>query len=41
MNLSISTMMAYFSRLTDTEWEILEPLLSEVLPQKIKTKPVS
>ena len=33
--------MAYSSSLTDAEWEILEPLLPEVLPQKKKTKPLS
>ena len=32
--------MAYSSSLTDSEWEILEPLLSEVLPQKKKTRPL-
>ena len=33
--------MAYSSSLTDTEWEILEPLLPEVLPTKKRTKPLS
>ena len=33
--------MTYSSSLTDAEWEILEPLLPEVLPKKKKTKPVS
>lgn len=33
--------MGYSSNLTDAEWEILEPLLPEVLPQKKKTKPVT
>ena len=33
--------MAYSSSLTDAEWEILEPLLPEVLPPKKKTKPLS
>lgn len=33
--------MTYSSSLTDAEWEILEPLLPEVLPPKKKTKPVS
>ena len=33
--------MAYSSSLTDAEWEILEPLLPEVLPQKKKTKPLT
>ena len=33
--------MAYSSSLTDAEWEILEPLLPEVLPKKKPTKPVS
>ena len=32
--------MAYSSSLTDSEWEILEPLLLEVLPQKKKTRPL-
>lgn len=31
--------MAYSSSLTDKEWEILEPLLSEVLPPKKQTRP--
>ena len=33
--------MSYSSSLTDTEWEILEPLLAEVLPPKKKTKPLT
>ena len=32
--------MAYSSSLTDSEWEILEPLLLEVLPPKKKTRPL-
>jgi len=32
--------MAYSSSLTDSEWEILEPLLLEALPQKKKTRPL-
>ena len=31
--------MTYSSSLTDEEWEILEPLLSEVLPPKKQTRP--
>jgi transposase len=31
--------MAYSSSLSDQEWEILEPLLLKVLPQKKKTRP--
>ena len=31
--------MAYSSSLTDKEWEIFEPLLIEVLPQKHQTRP--
>jgi transposase len=31
--------MAYSSSLTDAEWEILEPLLPEILPQKKRTRP--
>ena len=31
--------MAYSSSLTDQEWEILEPLLSKVLPPKKQTRP--
>ncbi|NER83775.1 MAG: transposase [Leptolyngbya sp. SIO1D8] len=30
--------MAYSSSLTDAEWEILEPLLSKVLPPKQQTR---
>ena len=33
--------MAYSSSLTYDEWELLEPLLPEVLPQKKKTKPLT
>ena len=32
--------MAYSSSLTDSEWEIIEPLLLEALPQKKKTRPL-
>ena len=31
--------MAYSSSLTDAEWEILEPLLLQILPQKKRTRP--
>jgi len=31
--------MPYSSSLTDQEWEILEPLLAEILPQKKQTRP--
>src|SRR4028119_361843 len=31
--------MPYSSSLTDVEWEILEPLLVEILPQKKRTRP--
>ncbi len=31
--------MAYSSILTDDEWELLEPLLSQVLPSKKQTRP--
>jgi transposase len=31
--------MAYSSSFTDKEWEIIEPLLLEVLPQKKQTRP--
>ncbi|WP_199192376.1 transposase [Chlorogloea sp. CCALA 695] len=31
--------MPYASSLTDSEWEILEPLLVEILPQKKRTRP--
>ncbi|NJO50645.1 MAG: transposase [Leptolyngbyaceae cyanobacterium RM2_2_4] len=31
--------MSYSSSLTDAEWEILEPLLSEILPAKKRTRP--
>lgn len=33
--------MAYSSSLTAQEWEILEPLLSEFLPQKKRTRPTN
>jgi transposase len=32
--------MAYSSSLSDAEWEILAPLLPEVLPPKHKTRPL-
>jgi transposase len=32
--------MAYSSSLSDAEWDILEPLLPEVLPPKPKTRPL-
>jgi len=32
-------MVPYSSSLTDSEWEILEPLLVEILPQKKRTRP--
>ena len=31
--------MPYSSNLTDSEWEILEPLLNQLLPIKKKTRP--
>ena len=31
--------MTYSSSLTDLEWEILEPLLVEILPKKKQTRP--
>ena len=31
--------MPYSSDLTDTEWEIFEPLLLEILPKKKQTRP--
>jgi transposase len=31
--------MSYSSSLSDQEWEILEPLLSQILPQKKRTRP--
>ncbi len=31
--------MPYSSSLTDAEWEVLEPLLVEILPQKKRTRP--
>jgi transposase len=31
--------MAYSSSLTDAEWDILEPLLPQLLPQKKRTRP--
>jgi len=31
--------MPYSSNLTDEEWEILEPLLLQILPTKMPTRP--
>ena len=31
--------MPYSSSLTDAEWEVIEPLLIEILPQKQRTRP--
>ncbi|WP_199338451.1 transposase [Nostoc sp. FACHB-133] len=31
--------MTYSSSLTDAEWEILEPLLPQILPTKKRTRP--
>jgi transposase len=31
--------MSYSSSLSDKEWEIIEPLLLEILPQKKRTRP--
>lgn len=31
--------MVYSSSLTDQEWEVLEPLLPQILPQKKQTRP--
>jgi transposase len=33
--------MTYSSSLTDAEWEILEPLLLQILPQKKRTRPAN
>lgn len=33
--------MPYSSSLTDPEWEILEPLLPEILPPKKQTRPMN
>jgi hypothetical protein len=33
--------MSYSSSLTDKEWEILEPLLVEILPTKKRTRPTN
>jgi transposase len=33
-------LMAYSSSLTDAEWDILEPLLPEILPPKKSTRPL-
>ncbi len=33
--------MAYSSSLTDAEWDILEPLLLQILPHKKRTRPAS
>lgn len=32
-------MMPYSTNLTDAEWEILSPLLYQILPQKKRTRP--
>ncbi|WP_299412713.1 transposase [Acaryochloris sp. IP29b_bin.148] len=32
--------MAYSSSLSDSEWELLEPLLPKILPLKNKTRPL-
>ena len=37
--ISSAVTMLYSSSLTDAEWEILEPLLIEILPQKKQTRP--
>jgi transposase len=31
--------MPYSTNLTDAEWEILSPLLNQILPQKKRTRP--
>ncbi|NQE38388.1 hypothetical protein [Microcoleus asticus] len=31
--------MPYSTNLTDAEWEVLSPLLSQILPLKKKTRP--
>lgn len=36
-----SSYLPFSSSLTDTEWEILKPLLLEVLPLKKQIKPLS
>lgn len=33
--------MPYSSSLTDREWDVLEPLLAEILPQKKRTRPTN
>ncbi len=33
--------MPYSSSLTDREWEIIEPLLVDILPQKKQTRPAN
>ncbi len=38
---SDSRTMSYFSSLSNAEWEILEPLLVEILPQKKRTRPTN
>jgi transposase len=35
----VEIVMAYSSDLSDAEWEIVEPLLLELLPNKKKTRP--
>lgn len=37
--ISSAVTMPYSSSLTDSEWEILEPLLVEILPPKKRTRP--
>ena len=39
MTISSAVTMPYSSSLTDSEWEVLEPLLVEILPQKKRTRP--
>ncbi|WP_199192431.1 transposase [Chlorogloea sp. CCALA 695] len=39
MMISSAVTMPYSSSLTDSEWEILEPLLVEILPPKKRTRP--
>ena len=40
MTSTSSVTMAYSSSLTDTEWELLERLLPEILPPKQQTRPL-
>lgn len=39
MMISNAVTMPYSSSLTDSEWEILQPLLVEILPPKKQTRP--